>query len=212
MDNHRAAYWCWLRHVDRHMRIQLLHIDRHSDALSSNIDEWVRRCPDVRDISLPSYLTVTYHHELCGDVLLFRWDNYLSIFLEKHGDQVTQCYFATHNEGDNPRHDQVQTVPPWDLPSNIPFWIGEAYEPFIVNLDLDYFMYTSSNDEIEKRFFSHRYFSQVFTGIRDQMQKGKIKVITLCLSPECSGGWEASEKLCQEACAIIGVDFQLPES
>lgn len=132
MDNHRAAFWCWLQHLEDYSRVQLFHIDRHTDTLYSRIDTWLPLCPDVRSMSLPSYLDLTYNSSDCGDVPLFRWDNYLSLFLEKHGRQVTRCYFATHKEGDGPRHKHIQFVPPWDLPGNINFWISEGSEPFIV--------------------------------------------------------------------------------
>jgi len=29
MDNHRAAMWCWLQHVDPNHPHAILHIDRH---------------------------------------------------------------------------------------------------------------------------------------------------------------------------------------
>jgi hypothetical protein len=110
-------------------------------------------------------------------MLLFQWDNYLSVFLEKYGGQVTHCYFATHNEGDEPRHVHVQFVAPWELPGNLRFWLSKGTKPFIVNVDLDYFMYPASG-EVDARFFSADYFLQLFAELKAAMDDGTSKSLT----------------------------------
>jgi hypothetical protein len=83
-------------------RLSLLHIDWHTDTLYSRIDTWLKECPDLEGISIDDYLTHSHKTEM-GDTPLFRWDNYLSIFLEKYGPQIDRRYFATHGVGDLPR-------------------------------------------------------------------------------------------------------------
>lgn len=210
MDNHRAALWCWLQHLPPGQVCELMHIDWHTDTLNSAMEEWLAASPDVRNVSLDEYLAATYPAPRTGEPwTLFRWDNYLSIFLVTHADQLVRGYFATHQDGDEPLHDRLQTVPPWDLPGNISYWIDEATVPFIVNVDLDYFVYSRANHRYAP-FFSQEYFEEVFGAIRDKLREGKISVLTLCLSPECVGGWPEAEALCAEACAILGIDFSLP--
>lgn len=47
MDNHRAALWCWLQHIEQGDRVSICHIDKHSDVLSSQLDRWIRLLPDL---------------------------------------------------------------------------------------------------------------------------------------------------------------------
>ena len=81
MDNHRAAMWCWLRHVDPGQPHSLFHMDRHYDCL--RMDEWLENCPeDIRRLSINEYLSFDYAYNDFGRerrMQLFRWDNYLSI-------------------------------------------------------------------------------------------------------------------------------------
>jgi hypothetical protein len=61
MDNHRAAMWCWLQHIDPRRSHSLLHIDRHYDALASRVDEWLENCPsDLERLNIDQYLNWDY--------------------------------------------------------------------------------------------------------------------------------------------------------
>jgi hypothetical protein len=81
MDNHRAAMWCWLQHVDPGQPHSLFHMDQHYDCLPS--PEWLESCPeDLRGLSIDEYLKFDYapNDSNYGErASLFRWDNYLSI-------------------------------------------------------------------------------------------------------------------------------------
>ena len=56
MDNHRAALWCWFRHISEDSKVSLIHIDRHTDTLCSKIDDWVNKCPNLMTITIDDYL------------------------------------------------------------------------------------------------------------------------------------------------------------
>jgi len=213
MDNHRAALWCWLQHFTPGERLSLLHIDWHTDTLYSRIDTWLKECPDLEGISIDDYLTHSHKTEM-GDTPLFRWDNYLSIFLEKYGPQIDRCYFATHDEGDPPRlrdGQHVQYPLPWELPGNISYWLEQSDEKFIVNIDLDYFVYKPV-DYRNAPLFSSEYFGEIFTEVKRMNDAGRIAVLTLCLSPEFTGGWDGAEQLCYQASEHLGLTFRLPDS
>ncbi len=209
MDNHRAALWCWVQHIMPREEVNLIHIDQHSDTLYSRIGTWVDRCPDLWSIDLDEYLNFIHEISMGSGVPLFRWDNYASIFLEKHGHFIDTCIFATHNKGDKPRHRQVQYYDPWTVPANLEYWLNESKRLWICNIDLDYFVYRSFDDK-QVELFSNDYFLELFTAVRNQTRHGTIKVLTICLSPECCGGWEMAESLCYRACEILGLDFVLP--
>ena len=75
---------------------------------------------------------------------------------------------------------------------------------------MDYFFY-SSNLEKYTLFQSEQYIEQLFSSIKKHLDDGKIACLTLCLSPECCGGWEAAEALCAKVVEVMGIDFVLPK-
>ena len=101
MDNHRAALWCWLQELDLQTEHSILHIDRHNDTLQSQLSEWMTSLP-AWDCTLEEYLEKMCPSQIANEYPLFRWDNYLSIYLEEFGRNIDQCIFATHGEGDEP--------------------------------------------------------------------------------------------------------------
>ena len=59
MDNHRAAMWCWLQHVDPGQPHSLFDMDRHYDCLQP--PEWLENCPeDIQKLSIDEYLNFDY--------------------------------------------------------------------------------------------------------------------------------------------------------
>ncbi|WP_225032959.1 UPF0489 family protein [Paraburkholderia sp. XV] len=57
MDNHRAAWWCWMQQLSPEESIDVFHIDRHTDTLPSNLEIWTRHLPQqMRGKSLDDYL------------------------------------------------------------------------------------------------------------------------------------------------------------
>ena len=210
MDNHRAALWCWFQHIFENEKIDFIHIDKHTDTLQSKLDEWIKKCPDLWSIKLEDYLSLIHKNYMNSDIPLFRWDNYGSIFLGKYGHLVNRCIFATHKEGDKPNFKSAQQPDIWDVAGNLNYWIEDSKNKWIVNLDLDYFFYECDTEKYSI-FLSDGYIEQMFCTIKKQLEDDKISCFTMCLSPECCGGWEAAEELCHKATNILGIDFKLPK-
>lgn len=213
MDNHRAAWWCWLRHLQVNERFDLFHIDRHTDTLTSNLDLWVKRLPSqMRGISLEEYLGFTLPlHGIATEVI--RWDNYLSLFLEHERNNLGALYFATHGDGDPPNVPDglCRDVEVWELPNNFDFWL-DLGSSWIVNIDIDYF-FCKFADGSHRRFLSKDFVSSVCAPLKDGLASGRVKALTICLTPDdggFSGGWSASEEVCAEMCDHLGISFQLP--
>lgn len=209
MDNHRAAMWCWLQQVPKDEKVTLVHLDEHFDTLYSQMDEWLSHLPDLRNLSIEGYLGLTYP---VGNraLPLIRWDNYLSLFLERYPQQVSGAIFITHCQGDEPKFPYVLHKRPEEVPSNLAFHLkGEGRA--IINVDLDYFFCDNERDQ-RQLMFSDDYISAVFRVIRGHMEAGRVACLTLCLTPDegYTGGWASAEKLCARVCEILGVDFALP--
>jgi len=81
MDNHRAALWCWFQHLSQMQKYNLIHIDRHTDTLYSQIESWKEALPkNFTSTLLNTYLSYEYEGASTR-VPVIRWDNYLSLFL-----------------------------------------------------------------------------------------------------------------------------------
>lgn len=162
MDNHRAALWCWCQEFDLKNNVHnILHLDRHTDALGANLELHVDAMPDVGAISIEEYLAATVRLH-AGECPPFRWDNYLSIHIATAGDKLGRLISADHNDGDAPKLGWVQRPRPDELPENIGYWLREWDEPWIVNIDLDYFFCVDhatneSGDDVWIPMFSNAY-------------------------------------------------------
>ena len=209
MDNHRAALWCWLQDVPATERIKLLHIDEHTDTLYSRIDEWLNVLPPLNNLSVEEYLSLNYPTQH-GVVSIVRWDNYLSLYLERYREQVEQAIFATHGVGDKPRLKRAIFVEPQHLPGSIDCRLTDEGARWIVNVDLDYFF--CDQEGRRRHMFSDEYVTSVFTSIRRCRDLGRVACLTICLTPdeEFTGGWAQAEELCAKACGILGLPFELP--
>lgn len=203
MDNHRAALWCWLQHVDVRRPHSIFHVDRHFDTLPWKLWD---QLPASWTITIEEYLNHPLDDGLClGEVPYFRFDNYLSIHLDQFGSSVTGFECATHLDGARPDH-QFNEVSPWELPFSI---LDTQKSPWIMNIDLDYFFCDAADDNIQ-RFMSDDYIQSIFKSIRAKIDSGDIVVTTIALSPEFCGGWEASENVLSVAMNALGTDFLLP--
>ena len=60
--------------------------------------------------------------------------------------------------------------------------------------------------------FSETYIEDVFKAIKQGIGNKRFAVVTVCLSPECCGGWEPAEQLCAKLFDTLKIDFRLPES
>jgi hypothetical protein len=219
MDNHRAALWCWLQHVDPNKDHCLFHLDRHYDTLTSRLDEWIRNLPaSWKTFSVDQYLKCSYMQEGGFDgspVKLFSWDNYLSIYLDRFGGSIGQPIFATHDDGDKPNHPCVTHVPLWDIPDNFDYWLDSDLhsrsrgKPWIVNVDLDYFFW---NADRPKLMVSTAYLKTLFSKIRKKLDDKTIAVLTIATTPDenFTGGWGPSSALAEKVLKILGIEFKIP--
>jgi hypothetical protein len=210
MDNHRAAFWCWLQHIDPHQPHALFHIDRHYDTLGSRLDTWLKHLPASLYISIDDYLAHSYEDESgLGSIPVFAWGNYLSIYLALFGKSVTLSRWATHRDGDKPNHARMMEMELWEIPENMDYWLDPESKPWIMNIDLDYFFWNDS--EAPGLMVSDAYLERCFEPIRKKMDDGTIGVTTICLTPDegFTGGWQPSEMLAKRVLEILGVDFVL---
>lgn len=210
MDNHLAAAWCWGQALDRDSKYSLLHIDRHTDWLESQIEEWLPafRRP-IHEMSLNEYCTASYR-DLHGEVRqAIRWDNYIPIFCRLYPDLISDGIFATHHDGDWPTFDP-QDVEPWLLAENIAYWLtgSSAKTQWVINLDLDYF-FSDAPDDSTYRWASDAYLELIFDGIMAACESGRVATITVALSPECSNGWTAAEEICARFSERLRLGFVL---
>jgi len=213
MDNHRAALWCWLQHVDPDSPHSIFHIDRHTDTLQSRMNEWLEHVPSSWNIGIEEYLNHSYvPDELgVGPIPVIRWDNYLSIYLALFGQDVSACYFATHKDGDDPNYDSPMHVCMWDVPFNLDYWLGLGRKPWIMNLDLDYFFCDGEEDRAQ-RMIADPYIDRCMDIIRAKMADQTIAVTTIAITPSdnFTGGWGPSEAMMEQVLSRLGIDFQLP--
>ncbi|MDD2179217.1 UPF0489 family protein [Acidovorax sp. D2M1] len=211
MDNHRAALWCWLRHIEQERALRLLHIDAHYDTLYSDFEIWEPQCPPLGGMSIEDYLALKRQDI---DAYLIRWDTYMALFLERSGPLLKRVLCATHRIGDEPRRPVAclwQEPGAEDLISDTAWWLQEGDDPWIVNVDLDYF-FCRTHDDATIQMLSDAYVDALFGAMRPALENGRIAALTLCLSPDeiLTGGWPPVVALCERACAALGVNFLLP--
>lgn len=210
MDNHRAALWCWYQEFDLNKCAHnVLHIDRHTDALGANLELHVEAIPDIGRISVDEYLDAKVQLN-GGECPLFRWDNYLSVHIATASEKLGRLISADHNEGDPPKSSWVQRPRPDELPKNISYWLSEWDEPWVVNIDLDYFFCIDhapdkNGNDVWIPMFSNDYIDNIVQQLRDFRHKGRIKVITVCLTPSnFTPGWGECLKLSRRIFDILG--------
>lgn len=207
MDNHRAALWCWLNFYKDDLKdVGVFHLDRHSDALQSNLTSWVSQATSpihVSSMDIQSYLDAVDNG--CPPAKLFRWDNYLSIFLDMYRDDINSFDFSVY-EGDAINHPCTVKRMPWELPENISFWLSKG--KWILNIDLDYFFYKV--DESIEQMYSDEYLHSFFNEVSLVAKRDAEVVVTICFSPECCGSWAYAEKIWDIAESYLNTGLVLP--
>lgn len=215
MDNHGAALWCWLRELDTTNAFKMFHIDAHWDCLGHNHqewDEWMKALADFKPLALAEYLAVKDPNSSFPAI---RWDTYLSIFLQQYGGNCEYLYGCTHGIGDCPLQlRRGEDFGVWDLPEMLEYEVNKEDDvQLIINLDLDFFCFSVDNPEhTQLTMFSEAYLEHVFRTIATALEKDRVKVITVSLSPECCGGWEQSEALGRRLFERLRVKWPLPVS
>lgn len=196
MDNHKMAYWCWLQEIKEDQNYSLIHIDRHTDCLNSHIGKWTETISELgslKNMKPGEVDELTYNHG-SDKFPLFRWDNYLPIFLKTHGELVTSIQMVTNHEGDIPTFSSyVDVKSPYNLANDIKKIFEHTSDKIILNIDIDYFVAVKESGFVN--IFSEDYIEFIFDIIVENYLGGRIEVITFALSPECSGGWQNSINL-----------------
>ncbi|WP_432735075.1 UPF0489 family protein [Maridesulfovibrio sp. FT414] len=206
MDNHRAALWCWLAALKEEGELNLFHVDRHFDALFSKQDYAHFPHADFEDLSIGEYLACGYDNDFFAVTPLFRWDNYLGLFVEKFRERVGSWAFATHGKGTPPHSIRYAAYEPWEFPAAI----GELKGKWIFNLDLDYFFGRMGNGQMG-RLFTDEYIRGWGQALAHAVEQGTVRTLTISLSPECAAGWEGAESALQVFLDGFGVNFSIPD-
>ena len=197
MDNHRLALWCWFQEIKKGERYNLFHIDAHPDLSESGLKEFNH---DLWSLSLDEYRQA-WQKEINSP--LFRWDNYIEIFLQKYPECVGHTISATHHLGST--KDLAEVVKPIDLVKRLDDLFSERLYlndlPWIVNLDIDYFF---SSQPQKLALFSDEFVDAVAFALKKGLGNGMIRVLTIALSPECCGGWEKAESMLLRFQKILG--------
>ncbi len=215
MDNHLAAAYCWFQECERNEDYNFCHIDFHNDFLCDASLEEYKQVLNVKTID--EYCNLRNNSSL----QLFRWDNYIKpmqiLFPNWFRHNI---FFSERGNVDGLTRDLIQEmhikyIAPINLHNNLAKIFQEApSRPYsnlkwIVNLDLDIFF----NDDGE-RIFDNEFVRSIARTINDNMNK--IKVLTICLSPECCGkdrkeGWKQSIDVlnifCSEISLLSGKQF-----
>ncbi len=198
MDNHRLALWCWFQVLEKKKRYNLFHIDAHPDMSESalknfNHDLWTLSLEDYRrtrqeDINLP----------------LFRWDNYLEVFLRNYPEMIGVTLSSTHHLGSS--KELSEEIKPFDLAKRMhEIFSGKKYVNdfgWIVNLDLDYF-FSAAPEKFE--LFSDDFVESIAESIDLGLKSGMISALTISLSPECCGSWEKAELMLGKFSKILNL-------
>lgn len=208
MDNHLAASWCWLDIIDITQKYNLFHIDRHYDLLdfpntikTQILDAGI----EVNSLTLDQYVDLRQPMRNGESAALFRWDNYIGNLNLIYPQLFDLKYFATHNEGTVPEGFIDYECEIYDLLTNVDYWMKKNENKWILNLDIDYFFATS--DDGKYQMLTDEYIVKLCESIN--VAKDKIAVITICLSPECCGGWDVSIEKAKLVCKHLGFEFPL---
>lgn len=203
MDNHLAAAWCWAQTIQPDQSYRVLHIDAHYDARPSLIERWLSKPPTLSGLSLDAYLELTVEdgRETLPAV---RWDNYIDVFMQFHGCQIERLFSATHSLGVPFSMGNWEEIRVQALPRAMEL-LSEEGSPWIVNFDIDYLV--ARMGARLRPMFSGEYIQSLCEGIRHGLERGGVHVVTICLSPECAGGWAQAKDLAEEICSRSGLPF-----
>jgi hypothetical protein len=202
MDNHRLALWCWFQVLEKTKKYNIFHIDAHPDMSESALKFF---CHDLWEMPLAEYRS-TWQDDI--NMPLFRWDNYLEIFLRKYPGLIAMTLSSTHHLGSS--KELSSEIKPFDLVKKLnEIFSGKNYfneSTWIVNLDLDYF-FSAAPEKLP--LFSSEYVESVANSLKIGLASGLIAALTISLSPECCGSWEKSEEMLTKFSRILDLSIKL---
>ena len=188
MDNHLAAGWCWLQEVKVGDTCCFFHVDQHQDLLDDSPIERYNTISDNPHLSLDEYTALEFDNGY-GMSKVIRWDTYIKQMQHLSPSWFSECLFACPDPVQDPARSTdiplniIYNPGPLELYDNVHYWINRHSEPFIFNLDLDYFF----NDR-GMQLFSDDYIHAFASDVN--MAMDRIAVMTIALSPECCGSWD----------------------
>lgn len=186
MDNHLAAGWAWLQELAPNQSYNFFHIDRHRDLLMNAPIDKYEHLKGNKNITLDEYTSLAFKTSLPDYIYkVFQWDNYILQIKNLYPNWFIECFFATEEYVSDEYLNIVHNPGPFELYSNIDYWINGTYteRKWIVNLDLDYFF----NDK-GMILFSEQYIRAFAENLKKSMNN--VAVLTIALSPECCGSWK----------------------
>lgn len=200
MDNHRLAPWCFWQHANEADEWRLFHIDRHRDTADENVD-WPRVVMSEHRTSLEAFTSA-----MIGERELYPWDVVVSAALLTDPGRIGFVYMASREDGWLP--EQCDEVDPWLLLWKLWHIVEKNeedkrdYRPWWIDLDLDYF-----TDLQSRPLFADSQVRAIGELLRKGLENGQIQLLTIALSPECTGDWPAAERLLD----LVLESWPLPE-
>ena len=191
MDNHRLALWCWWNQISENKLYSFIHIDAHWDCSPTFLPYFLKHKKKLKTLSLEEFRNYNIK-TTNGNTRLFRWDNYIPMFLEKNKKIVYKISSVWQNEDSrNKTHfnEKILKI------EHLSFLIRNynRKEKIIFNLDMDYF-FKRKGDYYSLRF-SKSEILNFFEALHFCYKRKNIKVLTIALSPECCGSWKNSNKI-----------------
>ena len=178
-DNHLSAYWCWSQ-LDLTKRYELLHIDRHYDLSQYQPEDQPLLQAEV-GTQVKDLIQITRATSM-GPLQILRWDNYINLFLAKY-PVIDFAFFLTQKDGQLNFEPKYQEIEIYDLFEQT----LEEKENWIINIDIDYF-FTKPDGQRPIQYYTDEFIRA--TGRWISKKRKAIAQITICLSPECCGGWD----------------------
>lgn len=186
VNNHRLAYTCWKMFFNpsKYTAIQLLHIDAHPDAVSSDFS---------RD-SIPLGIVASDRLKAFSDREL-KWDNFLHPFVFEHRDKIhllNLCHKSELVNGfDLGCEPDIAFEYTSDRDEFFSLFEARRYDALILDIDLDYFMTDQDGDDPVERWKDE----DVRSFMMALVQKFKIKpsIVTIATSPSCLGSLYTSD-------------------
>jgi len=117
-----------------------------------------------------------------GPLQILRWDNYINLFLAKY-PVIDFAFFLTQKDGQLNFEPKYQEIEIYDLFEQT----LEGKENWIINIDIDYF-FTKPDGQWPIQYYTDEFIRATGRWISKKIQA--IAQITICLSPECCGGWD----------------------
>jgi len=195
MDNHRLALWCFLQKLnesDFAQKINIMHIDAHPDLAEVSVDDLKTLAQLLKNHTLESYMNFKKE----GDhTPLIKFDNYLTLFFElfKSNIHLNQTVSFTQKMGSMKRlsFDLTPIYLLKELEDRAEDKIFYNLDPWIINLDLDYFL---SSQPHKILMYSEDYLFKIGQLLRRGLEQKTISLLTIAFSPECCGGYENALK------------------